>query len=221
MVERVNGNQSLGSYMRRHIWEPLGMSATTFRPETLPGLEERVAEMTMRGPDGGLTPGRTQDIRGSCLDDEGGGGAYSSPRDYTTLLVSLLKNDGTLLEPASVEVLLSPGLTDAAAKALKAIISTRFTTADAAGEVDSTLTGGVIAPSEVDYAPGGMVALADVPGGRKAGSVSWGGLPNLSWVLDRATGTALFYASQLMPTGDKDTRDVFKKFEAVVYAESS
>jgi hypothetical protein len=64
-----------------------------------------------------------------------------------------------------------------------------------------------------------MVTLADVPGGRKVGSVSWGGLPNLSWVLDRKTSIALLYASQLMPTGDAETRNVFKKFEAVVYAE--
>ncbi len=222
MVERVNGNQSLESYMRQHIWEPLGMNSTTFRPQQHPGFEDRLAQMTMRAPpDGKLTPGSIQVLRGSCLDDEGGGGAFSSPRDYATLLAALLKNDGTLLKPASVDVLFQPCLSDAAAKALTAVVTTRFSTADAGGEVDSSLAGGVVAPSEVDFSLGGLVALADVPGGRKKGSASWGGLPNLSWVLDRTTGRALFYASQLMPTGDKETRDLFKKFEAVVYAESA
>ncbi|KAI1614304.1 putative D-aminoacylase [Exophiala viscosa] len=218
MIERVNGGQSLDAYMQEYICKPLGMSSTTFRPSEIPGFSARCADMTNRSADGTLSTTSVEALRGPVGDDEGGGGLYSSPADYIKFLTALLKNDGTLVNPASMDLLFTPCLTEAGAKALQHIMSSRFA-GDA--EPDATLTGGVIAPTEVDYALGGLVTTADVPGGRKAGSMSWGGLPNLSWVVDPKSDIALLYSSQLLPTGDVTTRTLFKGFEAMMYTSKS
>lgn len=215
MIERVNGGQSLDAYMQEYICKTLGMTSTTFRPSELPGYAARLASMTTRNSDGTLSSGSTEAIRGPCLDDEGGGGLFSTPADYIKFLMGLLKNDGTLLSPASMELLFTPCLSDPGVKALQQLMSSRFA---ADTEPDPTLTGGVVAPTEVDYALGGLVTTADVAGGRKEGSMSWGGLPNLSWVVDRESDIALLYTSQVLPTGDETTRTLFKGFEAIIYA---
>jgi len=138
MIERVNGGQSLDAYMQEHICKPLGMSSTTFRPSEIPGFSARLADMTNRGSDGTLSTISVEALRGPVGDDEGGGGLYSSPADYIKFLTALLRNDGTLVSPASMDLLFTPCLTEPGAKALQHIMSSRFS-GDA--EPDATLTG--------------------------------------------------------------------------------
>ena len=51
---------------------------------------------------------------------------------------------------------------------------------------------------------------------RSKGSLTWSGRPNLQWVIHRQGGIALFYATQLMPSGDKLTAEAFKGFVEAV-----
>jgi hypothetical protein len=44
--------------------------------------------------------------------------------------------------------------------------------------------------------------LKNLRSGRKAGSLSWGGYPNLMWWIDRSGGLAGIYGSQVCPPGD-------------------
>jgi CubicO group peptidase (beta-lactamase class C family) len=210
MVECVNNNQSLGAYMQEHIWKPLGITSTTFRLQQRPDIKCRRADMSMRAEDGSIQPSPTRHFPEDCADDYGGAGAYSCAADYIRLLTALLKNDSTLLQPASIDILFSPGLAPAAAQNLQDY----WETMKEESQKDDIK---IRLPDEVDYALGGMVSNVDVSGGRRAGSMSWGGLPNLSWLVDREACLALFYASQLLPPDDRISMQIFRMFEGAVY----
>lgn len=67
-----------------------------------------------------------------------------------------------------------------------------------------------------------MAGLSVVNGleGKRGGAgkaISWGGLPNLIWCMDREKGRAAFYGSQLLPPGDGTSGAAFGKFEALVF----
>lgn len=86
--------------MDTHIWKPLGMHSTTFRPWTRPDLTAHLVELGWRRPNGSLIAG-TVPLASPAADCCGGVGLYSTPNDQAKLLASLLANDGTLLSPAS------------------------------------------------------------------------------------------------------------------------
>jgi hypothetical protein len=44
------------------------------------------------------------------------------------------------------------------------------------------------------------------------GTLSWGGLPNLKWFLNREHGVAAIYASQVLPSGDKLSIELSNSF---------
>lgn len=215
MVERVSG-QSLDSYMTEHIWNPLGMNSTTFRLRERPDIKNRRADMSMRAASGELRPSPTRYFRDDAPDDSGGGGVFSCPGDYVKVLISLLKNDGTLLKPSTTDILFSPCLPSGPTKALRETRAAQYQDYRAS-QIGSEVVGGVVQPAELNYALGGLVSEKDWPGGRKAGSMSWGGLPNLSWVIDRKAGIALLYCGQLLPSGDHGTRAAFERFESAAY----
>lgn len=168
MVESVTG-VSLEAYMTQNIWQPLGMKSTTLDIESSPSLRERWCSLTSRSEDGKLiaVPPHPYSI---ARTDKGGGGAFSTPNDYIKLLVSLLKNDGTLLRPETVDAMFTPQLDD------PGILTHYMTTA-----------AGPMCRSGVDsnawnFGLGGILNTEDVEGICKAGTLSWGGLPNLYWV---------------------------------------
>ncbi|KAH8886101.1 putative D-aminoacylase [Thozetella sp. PMI_491] len=210
MVERVT-NQNLGAYMQEYIFDPLGMDSTTFRLRDRLDIKTRRADMTKRQDDGSLTLGENTYFSDNEPDDHGGGGLFSSARDYLRFLSAVLKHDEKLLNQASFKLLFAPCLLPAPAEAFQDARSAQHRERD-----DGHMA--IPAPEQVDFALGGMVTLKDVPGGRKAGSLSWGGLPNLSWLVDRDSGMAIFFASQTLPPGDKISGRIIRRLEAAVYS---
>jgi hypothetical protein len=136
---------------------------------------------------------------------------FSCVADYIKVLTAIVDNNGALLTPASVGLLFKSCLSAAAASALQEVRSAQIVATEG---VEMAIP----APAHVSYSVGGMLTDEDVPGGRKAGSLSWGGLPNLSWVIDPESRLALFYASQLVPPGDPDSVGMVRRFEAAVYS---
>lgn len=216
MVENVT-NQTLESYMSEHIWKPLGMTSTTFRLRDRPDIKSRRADMSMRAPSGDIGPSPTRYFTDDAPDDHGGAGLFSSPEDYIKVLIAVLKNDGTLLKPATTDILFSPCLSPAATEALRENRAAGYQ-AYRSGKIGSEVVDIVEPPAEMNFAMGGQVCEQEWRGGRQAGSMSWGGLPNLSWFIDRKTGVALLYASQVIPPGDHVGRAAFERFERAVYS---
>ena len=72
-IERLN---NCSEFFEENIFKPLGMTDTTFHPENRPDIESRLAEMTVRTPEGILVPG-TQVYNRPAQHDLGGVGGYS------------------------------------------------------------------------------------------------------------------------------------------------
>ncbi|UUT35176.1 hypothetical protein [Microbacterium elymi] len=79
---------------------------------------------------------------------------------------------------------------------------------------------------EADFFPGSAESWAysflrnddDVLGGRRAGSLTWAGLPNVFYWIDRASGVAAVWAAQRLPFFDPVAEEGVAAFERAVYA---
>lgn len=143
----------LGDYMREHIWKPLGLKLTTFRVNEDKAVLDHLVDLTVKSPSGDLAftpPMRRRDPK----DDLGGGGIYCAPTDYIKLLISLLRNDGTLLKPETVLDMFKPQLPDN--KYLLARILRE-------GE-EPVFTSGVTGTTAWNWGLGGMLNTGDVEG---------------------------------------------------------
>jgi len=104
-VERVSG-LSLDGYMRERIFTPLGMKDTVFILK--PDQQARVASVHARGADGKLGPIEFAMPQAPEF-FMGGGGLYSTGRDYLTFLRMLLAggklNNAQILKPETVALM--------------------------------------------------------------------------------------------------------------------
>lgn len=170
MVERVNGGTRLGEYMKKNIWDPLGMTSTGFRPKENEKIFKNWCSTTRRTPEGDLVPSPPYQNQ-NPKDDLGGGGLYSSAPDYIKVLISLLKNDGKLLKPETVKLMFTPQLPDD-----KHIVAT------VTPPVEGVMYRAGVDSAAWNWGLGGILNMEDVEGICKKGTLTWGGLPNLFWV---------------------------------------
>ncbi|THU92257.1 putative penicillin-binding protein [Dendrothele bispora CBS 962.96] len=209
VVERLSGHGRLGDYMSKYIWGPLGMNSTTFRLNEREDVRSHLLEMLSRDERGHLK------ICTECWDayiydfDLGGGGVYTSATDYAKLLAALLRNDGTLLKKETVDLMFTPQLPDT-----KYMIEYMK-----ANPTQYTLLSALPFDADWNWGLGGMLRMKDAVGKRKALSLHWGGLPNLSWWIDRSSEVFGLYATQIVPFGDIPSTDLFSRFEETVYTE--
>ena len=174
MVERANDGIKLGEYMRQHIWDPLGMSSTTFHLEDEPDVEARLADMSIRTPTGDLELFPELFVPRPVRDDMGGGGLCSSAADYIKVLASILRNDGKLLQKQTVDEMFEPQLSPQSKAMLQNVLTVP--------EVNDLLTGGLKIGTSFNWGLGGIMVEEDTEGGRRKGSLAWVGYPNLFWV---------------------------------------
>lgn len=209
VVERVNPEGlTLGPYMEKYIWGPLGMKDTTFRPRQNTKLAQKLIQRVERLDDGGIALDPMERFPHiDPVDESGGGGLYSTSRDYIKVLESLLLDDGRLLSSEMVSELFRPQLPDSPDLQEKLAFSN-----DA--EV-LTMETDIVGPHIVkwNYGLGGLVAMDNIPGKGKAGIMTWSGLPCCFWWVDRTNGTAGFYGSQMWPPWDEQTRRLCAKFQ--------
>lgn len=207
-VERASG-LSLEAFMRAHIFDPLGMTDTTFEPMEFPHLLSRIANMNERDDEERVLPQVQSDTFGPIgrVRRSGGGGLAGTARDYIKVLISLLRDDGVLLRPASVASMFTPQLKDPSM--LRKI---------QAHPMAFALAGNIPAGAPVNFGLGGLINEEAMPTGRSAGGLQWSGYPNLFWWINPRDGICGCYFSQLVPTGDVESYEMYKKFETAVNA---
>ncbi|KAG8993882.1 hypothetical protein FRB94_010312 [Tulasnella sp. JGI-2019a] len=112
IVERLN-NCTLGEYMERNIWKPLGMNDTTFHPETRPDFGQRRAGLCIRTPNGALVPGppRVYPTAGSPASDLGGIGLDSTCLDHGKFISAVLCDGCGILKKESIDEIFRPQFT--------------------------------------------------------------------------------------------------------------
>lgn len=205
-VERASG-MTLEDFMRKHIFLPLDMLDTTFEPLKYPHLSARIAGMSVRDEDEKLVPqeetSTTSPIGG--VRHAGGGGLASTASDYIKVLISLLKNDEKLLKRETVKYMFQPHLKDP--QHLRKIH---------ANPAAYGLAGNIPPGLKVDFGLGGILNQEQLPSGRSAGGMQWGGYPNLFWWINPKDGICGCYFSQLVPTGDVQSFEMYKTFETSV-----
>lgn len=203
MVERVSG-MTLEQYMRKNIWEPLGMKDTTFHPIDYPHLKDRIAGMTERNGEGKLNLQASTKSPIGGVRDSGGGGLAGTANDYIKVLISLLK-DEKLLKRGTVDYMFQPHLKDP--QHLRKMH---------ANPAAYGLAGNITPGTRVDFGLGGILNQEPMETGRSAGGMQWGGFPNLFWWMNPKDGICGCYFSQLVPPGDVESFEMYKKFETAV-----
>ncbi|EEH19494.1 hypothetical protein PABG_01813 [Paracoccidioides brasiliensis Pb03] len=217
-LERVT-KQPLSAYMDANIINPLGMTRTSFKLLSRPDILAARSDMTLRLPDGSLTPSPTHVFPDDSKDDYGGAGLYSCAEDYIKVLIDLLQDDSKLLSAASKEELFKQQLSAESKTALNFLLYGEYEE-NKSGEIGEKFLGGLPAGTDVGYSVGGLLVEAvngAGPNRRSKGALSWSGLPNLHWMIDREKGVALFYANQLIPPGDLKASEAFATFEEAIY----
>ncbi|KAE9965490.1 hypothetical protein EG328_009603 [Venturia inaequalis] len=210
-VSRVSG-LSLGEYMQKNIWTPLGMTSTTFHLENRPDLIPRLASMSTRNDEGKLEPAGTggpMDPFRLGVKESGGGGSFSTANDYIKFLIAVLQNNGKLFQSRdTLPYMMSPHLKDPAHLA-----------AIHANPMSYGLAGNLPQDTKLDYALGGITNLTAVSTtGRAEGSMQWSGLPNLFWWINPKDGICGCYFGQILPPGDVPSFLMYEEFEKAVNA---
>jgi methyl acetate hydrolase len=201
MVE-ITGGQSLDRYFGDHITGPLGMGDTGF---TLTEEQRaRRANLHVRDANGRLLP---QSLEKANVPKarSGGGGIYSTAPNYLVLLQALL-NGGSLretsiLRPETVALMAENQIGNLKAGILK--------TTNPALSNDVDLFPGVA----LRWGLGHMINIDPVPGGRKAGSLTWAGLLNTYYWIDPTTRIAGVIMMQVLPFADRKALAAYRQFE--------
>jgi methyl acetate hydrolase len=201
-VEQVSGER-LADYMRKNLFEPLGMHDTGFRIND--EQRGRMAKLYGRAKDG-LVP-FTREPPENPEFDAGGGGLYSTVRDYAKFAQMML-NKGTLngnrvLKAETVALMSQNAMGDVNVKPLPSNAASLTNPVDFIDGMKWGLTF-LINPKQLAT-------------GRSAGSLAWGGLMNSYYWIDPVKQIAGVYATQILPFCDVKSLKLFGEFETAVY----
>ena len=219
LVSRLN-NLSLEASMQKYIWEPLGISNITFHPHERPDVLQNLATLTARGgiedPMGNFPSHTGKKVEWleerlwdlPTADECGGQGLCGSPVSYLKMMQSILDDDGKLLRSETIEEMFKPQLGPGSRQAYEKSFEEEVYKDSFASHKEGT---------KASWGLGGMIVLQDEATGRKSGTLSWSGLPNLLWTIDRAAGLNLMYASNVVPFGDFPSAKMQVLFETEMY----
>ncbi len=190
VIEALSG-EDLGAYCAQHIFEPLAMTDTTFRPSE--DQRRRMMTLHARGADGALVhspielPAQPEYL-------SGGHGAYSTAGDYLRFMRALLRDgelDGErILRAETVRQAFSDHLHGAP---LPEVLPTAMP--ELTNEVPTL-------PLRQGWGLGFHLLEEDLPGMRRAGTGDWAGLFNCYYWIDRATGLSAAFLTQVLPFYD-------------------
>lgn len=205
VLETLTG-ETIDEYTQKNICGPLGMTSTGYmlRPE----IERHLAGMHRRKADGTLEPMEFQppQVAGEFL---GGGGLYGTAGDYMRFVRMMLRRgelEGVrVLKPETVALMGENHIGDLDVRPLPTAIPETS--------------------NPVDFLPGipkkwgltFMINMEDVPGRRKAGSLSWAGLRNTYYWIDGESGIGGTIMTQITPFADPKVLDLYEAFERSLY----
>lgn len=205
VIEAISGMR-LGDYMRTHIFEPLGLTDSGF---DIPDAD-RLAALYSRTTTGGIEPSPFSPGSGPEREfDAGGSGLFSTAPDYFRFIRMIM--NGGILDGA--RILGEAGI---------ALMSINQVGSMPAGATTSTLAALANAYDPFPgmtcgWSLGFLVNPEPGPNGRSAGSLSWAGLPNCYYWLDRSADVAGVLLAQLLPFGDRRMLDAFSALERMAY----
>ena len=201
VVEKLSG-QGLESYLQEHVYGPLGMTDTTFKPNA--EQRARLLRVMQRQPDGSLAPSRL-DLPPTSEWEAGGHGSYGTIQDYGRFMQAWLDDGGGILDRATVEMALRNHLGEIQLPALL-----KSTVPELSNDVPAL-------PVPQSWGLGFHLTLADLPGMRSAGTGDWAGVFNSYYWIDRTKRIGGVLMTQLLPFFDAQVVETLIGFEMAVY----
>jgi CubicO group peptidase (beta-lactamase class C family) len=213
VVERVTG-RTLGEHVLERIYKPLGSNDISFYPVTREDLRARQIDLNPDDPEGyGMAvAGGSSDMNARSEGDFGGHGMYTTTPAFLRVLQSLMRNDGKLLKPATVDLMFQDHLNTEQQQGLKYAAD------------DSPLAphfrGGTEHGTKVGYGLSGLLTMEDAKGFYGKGTLTWGGGVTFTWWIDRQNGICGAGAIQgKMPIDIEAMTDLKSTFRRGVYRE--
>lgn len=191
LVERTTG-KTLQIYLKENVLDPLGLKDVTFWPAQRRDMQDRMADLSMTDPSGGIkaVPLEGIDIVNGSVDCLGGSGLFASAQDFMVLLHAVLAEDERLLRKQSYHELLTPQLSDASEQALNNVL---------AKDPRVYHFNGMNVPlsARKSWSLSGIVCMDEQPGWMGTNTVLWGGIPNIIWVCPIIGSPKLFNTENL------------------------
>jgi methyl acetate hydrolase len=204
-VEVVSG-LPLEVYFRQHIFTPLGMVDTDYVVSS--AQQERLVSVHQRKQDGSLEAIEPKEPPWREF-WSGGGGLYSTGRDYLVFLQMLMHqgrfNGVQLLRPQTVAIMGQNQIGDIRAGVAKTAMPERSN--------DFDFFPGMACKWGLGY----MLTPQPGPNGRSAGSLTWAGIFNTYYWLDPHKRIAGVYMAQLLPFSDPKAVALYGEFESGIY----
>lgn len=165
VLEKITG-KDLEELFQEGILKPLGITNASFYSLPHPRMAVRKEPGARAVPD----PAAHSFTRGN-IEAFGGQGLLMPMNDYIKVLQSLLRNDGALLEPETVDLLFQPRL---GARPRAGLLKQLENPEWAVGDLPRT--------GEYDWSIGGLVITGDSHRYRQRDTVLWSGAPSCFWV---------------------------------------
>ena len=206
VVEAVRG-QRLCDVLAERVFGPLGMSDTAFA--MTPDMRERLATIHVRAADGQMVAQPDIVLPQPPDMDMGGHGLYGTVADYMKFIRMILNGGdgphGRVVAPETLDRMATNGL-----GALKS------------GAWESS---NPMLANSGDFFPGVSKSWSytfqvndePAPTGRPAAQLSWAGLANTFYWIDRENGIGGMWSSQILPFQDVASFPGYVEFETAVY----
>ena len=206
VIEAARG-QRLGEVLRERVFAPLAMHDIAFT--MTPSMLARLAPIHQRAADGQLTPHPEVVLPQPPEMDMGGHGLYASMGEYTKFIRMVL-NDGA---GPQGRVLKAETVARMAADGLGGLKSGAWLSSNPALANSGDFFPGLTKSWSYTFQVNDEVA----PTGRPAGSLSWAGLANTFFWIDRKNGIGGMWGTQILPFLDVSSYPGFVDFETAVY----
>ncbi len=208
-IEGASG-LSLGEYLRKNLFAPLGMDSTGFK--ITPSMRKRMSRMHERDAAGVLIAGDFE-VPQEPEFEMGGGGLYSTAPDYLAFMRMIL-NRGSgkanrVLKPETVELMSRNHMGDLRVEPMITTNPSRSNDAEFFPGVPKS------------WGLGFMINHDRAPTGRSAGSLAWAGLSNCYFWIDPARNIGGVFLTQILPFADVKSLPLFLDFETAVYRSAS
>jgi CubicO group peptidase (beta-lactamase class C family) len=201
IVERLSG-QSLSSYLKQQVYDPLGMDDSTFALSA--EQRGRLLRVMQRQDNGTLAPSML-DLPPAPEWDAAGHGSYGTVQDYGRFVQAWLNDGAGILKSATVRMAMENHLGQIKLPDLQ-----KSTVPKLSNDVPSF-------PMPQSWGLGFHLTLADLPGMRTSGTGAWAGIFNSFYWIDRSKGIGGVLMTQLLPFLDIPVIRTLMGFEAAVY----
>ncbi|KAG7044471.1 beta-lactamase family protein [Colletotrichum scovillei] len=207
LVERLS-NMKLATYMEEHVFRPLGLTNTTLHITERPDMRKLLAQMFLRTEEGKLAP-IPSPYPEDAQESSGGMGLITTTSDFVKVLTDLLKDNPVLLKAESVTEMFTPQFHQGTSQ-YEGLIKQEA--------LHKQLTGDDTGSPGVAFGLGGMVIKEDTPN-LPAKCLTWNGMPNIGWFVNRESGLGAVYVSQLLPAGDSKSAKLLGEFWRQVWVD--